>query len=288
MDQDQRLVVFENKEIRRVWYQEEWWYAVIDVVGVLSESGRPRKYWSDLKKKLHDEGYFQLSENIGQLKMKASDGKMRSTDAANTETMFRIIQSIPSPKAEPFKRWFAKVAQERIQEIENPELAAERARQYYRELGYDDDWISTRLQSIEVRGKLTDEWQGRGVKEGLEYSILTAEISRATFGLSPSEYKQVKDLKRENLRDHMTGLEIIFTMLGEEGTRQAAIKKDAQGFDENKDAAKDGGGAAGKAREVYEKETGESVISPQNRKEQIAAAKKAKRLKKGDADEKNS
>lgn len=278
-EEQNKLVVFQEKEIRRTWHNEEWWFSIIDVVAVLSGSNRPRKYWNDLKKKLAEEGYSEVSDKIGQLKMTAPDGKMRATDAANTETMFRIIQSIPSPNAEPFKRWLARVGYERIQEIENPELAAERARQYYQELGYSDDWIAKRLQSIEIRGKLTDEWKERGVKEGLEYSILTAEISRATFGIAPSEYKQLKDLKRENLRDHMTDLELIFTMLGETTTKNKAIEKNALGFGENKEAAIEGGKAAGKALEAYEKETGKEVVSDKNFKHQIAEAKKQKKLK---------
>jgi DNA-damage-inducible protein D len=210
MDEQDKLVVFQEKGIRRIWHNEEWWFAIIDIIEVLSESSRPRKYWSDLKQKLKEEGLIQLSDIIGQLKIESSDGKKYKTDCANTEGMFRIIQSIPSPKAEPFKQWLAKVGYERIQEIENPELAAERARQYYQDLGYSDDWIAKRLQSIDVRGKLTDEWKKRDVKLGAEYSILTAEISRATFGMTPSEYKKHKDLKRENLRDHMTDLELIY------------------------------------------------------------------------------
>ena len=176
MEEQNKLVVFESKEIRRVWHEEEWWFSVQDIIEALTGTQRVRKYWNDLKKKLADEGYTEVSEKIGQLKMEAKDGKMRKTDCANTEIMFRIIQSIPSKKAEPFKRWFAKVAHERIQEIENPELAAERARQYYRELGYSDDWIAKRLQSIEIRGQLTDEWKARDVKEGL------VGFKRKTFG----------------------------------------------------------------------------------------------------------
>ncbi len=212
--------------------------------------------------------------------MKAPDGKRRATDAANTETMFRIVQSIPSPNAEPFKRWLAKVGYERIKEIENPELAAERARALYKEKGYSDEWIEARLKSIEIRGKLTDEWKERGVKEGIEYSILTAEISEATFGLKPSEHKKYKDLKRENLRDHMSDLELIFSMLGETTTRNKAIEKDTQGFQENKEAAREGGTAAGKALDAYEAETGKKVVTDKNYKQQIAEAKKQKRLEK--------
>ncbi len=278
-EEQKRLVVFQEKTIRRAWHNEEWWFSIQDVIEILTDSKRVRKYWNDLKKKLEEEGYSEVSDKIGQLKMEAKDGKMRKTDAANTETMFRIIQSIPSKKAEPFKQWLAKVGYERVQEIENPELAAERARQYYRDLGYDEKWIETRIQSIAIRGQLTDEWKDRGVKEGLEYAILTAEISRATFGLNPSDHKKLKSLDRENLRDHMTNLELIFTMLGEEGTKQKAIEKDAQGFDENKEAAKDGGRAAGKALKAFEEETQQKVVTDKNFKDQIAAAKKNKKLK---------
>lgn len=223
----------------------------------------------------------ELSKGWGQiatpLSVETSGGRQK-LNCASTQGLFRIIQSIPSPKAEPFKLWLAKVGYERVQEIENPELAAERARQYYRDLGYDEKWIEVRIQSIAVRGQLTDEWKGRGVNEGPEYSILTAEISRATFGLAPSEHKEIKGLKRENLRDHMTNLELIFTMLGEEGTKREAIDSDAQGFDENKVAAKKGGTAAGKALQAYEDESGKKVVSPTNFKGQIAEAKKQKRI----------
>ena len=282
MEQENKIIVFQEKQIRRIWHEEEWWFSVIDIVEILSESKNPRRYWSDLKRKLKNEGYDQLYEKIVQLKLEASDGKKYSADCATTETMFRIIQSIPSPNAEPFKRWLAKVGHERVQEIENPELAAERAREYYKALGYDDKWIETRLQSIQVRGQLTDEWKNRDVKEGLEYAILTAEISKATFGLVPSEYKNLKGLQKENLRDHMTNLELIFTMLGEEQTRQESIKDDAQGFEENREAAIKGGTAAGDAREAFEKRTGDKVVSNQNFKQQVEEAKKRKDLPPGE------
>ena len=230
-----KIVVFQEKGIRRVWHNEEWYFSIVDVVEVLTASPIPRTYWSKLKAKILAES--ELNPNWVQLKMMSADGKFYKTDATNTEGMFRIIQSIPSPKAEPFKQWLAKVGYERVQEIENPELAAERSRQYYRDLGYDEKWIETRIQAIAIRGQLTDEWKVRGVKEGQEYAILTAEISKATFGITPSDYLKHKGLKKENLRDHMTNLELIFTMLGEEQTKQEAIRDDAQGFDENKTAA---------------------------------------------------
>ena len=277
-DERNKLIVFQEKEIRRIFHNEEWFFSVVDVVRAIVEVKNSRRYWSDLKRNLQKEGFNEVYEKIVQLKMKASDGKMRQTDTANTETLFRIIQSIPSKKAEPFKQWLAKVGYERIQEIENPELAAERARQYYLALGYSKDWIAKRLQSIEVRGKLTDEWKERGVKEGREYAILTAEISRATFGITPSEYKKIKELKRENLRDHMTDLELIFTMLGEASTKNEALKQDAKGFNENKKAAKEGGAAAGDALKAYEKRTSSKIVTETNFKHQIEEAKNKRLL----------
>ena len=259
-----KVAIFKGKEIRKTIYNDEWWFSIIDVVEVLSESKRPRKYWSDLKKKLMDEGYLQLSEKIGQLKLQSSDGKLRETDCANTEGIFRIIQSIPSPKAEPFKRWLAKVGYERVQEIEDPELATKRTKALYKAKGYTDAWIEKRMRGIAVREELTEEWNNRGIKEQPEYAILTAEISKATFGMTPSEYKDFKRLKRENLRDHMTDLELIFSMLGEAATTEIAREKDAQGFDENKDAAQRGGKIAGDAKAKLEIESSKKVSTPEN------------------------
>ena len=276
--ENNKIVVFESRQIRRVWHKEEWWFSVVDVVEILSESSNPAVYWRVLKKRLKDEGSAQTVTNCNGFKLTAADGKLRLTDCANTETMFRIIQSIPSPKAEPFKAWLARVGYERIQEIENPELAAERAREYYQAMGYSEEWIERRMQSIAIRGQLTDEWKARGVQEGQEYAILTSEISRATFGLTPTEYKDLKSLKRENLRDHMTGLELIFTMLGEEATRMDAVKTDAQGFDKNRESAIRGGTAAGNALETFEKTTGDQVVTRDNFKDQIAEAKQQKRI----------
>jgi hypothetical protein len=277
MEDQNKIIVFQEKGIRRIWHKDEWWFSVVDVIEVLTESSQPSRYWSDIKKRSEKESNqsFAFCERLNLIR---PDGKTYPTDCANTEGMFRIIQSIPSPKAEPFKQWLAKVGYERVQEIENPELAAQRARKYYKDLGYSDTWIETRLKSVEIREQLTDEWKNRGVQEGMEYSILTAEISRATFGLTPTEYKEVKGLKRENLRDHMTDIELIFTMLGEATTRNKAVEKDAQGFEENKEIAKVGGKAAGKARSAYEEETGQKVVSPTNFKGQIAAAKKQKTI----------
>lgn len=259
------LIVFEGSNIRRTFYNNEWFFSVIDVVQVLSESKNARRYWSDLKIKLKDiEGFVELYEKIVQFKIKAPDGKMRETDCANAETLFRIIQSIPSKKAEPFKRWLAQVGYERVQEIENPELAQQRMRELYRAKGYSDAWIEKRIRGIAIRDELTDEWKKRGVKEGREYSILTAEISKATFGLTPSEYKDLKGLNRENLRDHMTDLELIFTMLGEASTKEIAQNTNAQGFNKNQIAAQEGGKIAGDARKQLEIKSGQKVVTGEN------------------------
>ena len=273
MEENNKIVIFQEQNIRRVWHNEEWYYSVVDIMGILTESTNPGVYWRVLKKRLLKEGANEVVTNCNELKVPAADGKMYKTDCANNETLFRLIMSVPSPKAEPFKMWLAKLGKERIDEIENPELAAERARSYYKAMGYDDAWIEMRLKTIEVRGQLTDEWKGRGVQVGMEYSILTAEISKATFGVTPSEYKVIKDLKKENLRDHMTNLELIFTMLGEETTRKNVVAQEAQGFEENKTAAIQGGKAAGKALGAYEEETDEKVMTADNFKAQIEVAK---------------
>ena len=265
-----KIAIFKGKEIRKTIHNGEWWFSIVDVVGALSESANSRRYWSDLKRQLTEkEGFFQLYEKIVQLKLTSSDGKQYKTDCANTEGIFRIIQSIPSPKAEPFKRWLAKVGYERIQEIEDPELASKRTRAIYKAKGYSDDWIEKRMRSIAIRDELTEEWQKRNIKEQREYAILTAEISKAAFGMTPSEYKKHKNLKRENLRDHMTDLELIFSMLGEASTTEITRSKNAQGFDENKDAAQKGGKIAGNARVELEKETEQKVISQENYLNQI-------------------
>lgn len=262
-DSDKALVVFQGKKIRRTWFNDEWWFSVVDIVEALTESGRARKYWSDLKTKLQEEG-FEPSEKIGQLKLKAEDGKLRLTDCANTKNLFRIIQSIPSPKAEPFKQWLAQVGYDRIQEIENPELAQKRMRELYKAKGYSNDWIEKRVRGIAIRDELTDEWKKRGVLEEREYAILTAEISKATFGMTPSEYKKFKGLKRENLRDHMNDLELIFSMLGERVSTEITRKEDTQGYEEVEGAAKRGGKVAGNARKETEKEVGRPVTSREN------------------------
>ena len=260
-----KLIVFEDKQIRRIFHNGEWYFSIIDVIRILSESSDPSRYWTELKKQLTDsEGFFQLLGKIEQLKLASSDGKKYATDTANTETLFRIIQSVPSPKAEPFKRWLAKVGYERIQEIEDPELATQRTRAIYKAKGYSDAWIEKRMRGIAIREELTDEWDKRGIKKQREYAILTAEISRATFGLTPAEYREHKGLQRENLRDHMTDLELIFSMLGEAATKEIAVTHDAQGFEENSDAAKTGGEIAGDARKNLEHKTGKSVVSQSN------------------------
>lgn len=261
----ERLVVFQDKKIRRIFHNGEWYFSIIDVVDVLTESTYANRYWSDLKIQLTDkEGFIQVYEKIVRLKLQAPDGKMRETDTTNTETLFRIIQSIPSMKAEPFKRWLAQVGYERIKEIEDPEVATQRTRALYKAKGYSDAWIEKRMRGIAIREKLTDEWDKRGVKQQREYAILTAEISKATFGLTPSEYKEHKGLEQENLRDHMTDLELIFTMLGEASTTEIAVKKNAQGFPQNKKAAQEGGEIAGDARRALEQKSGHKVVSSSN------------------------
>jgi hypothetical protein len=260
-----KLVVFEDKKIRRIFHNGEWYFSIVDIVRVLTGSSDPSRYWTELRTQLTDsEGFVQLFGKIEQLKLESSDGKKYLTDTANTETVFRIIQSIPSPKAEPFKRWLAQVGYERIQEIEDPELATKRTREIYKAKGYSHAWIEKRMRGIAIREELTDEWDKRGVKLQREYAILTAEISKATFGMTPSEYKQHKGLQKENLRDHMTDLELIFSMLGEAATKEIAVNRDAQDFDENKSAAKMGGKIAGDARNQLEKESGKPVVSQEN------------------------
>lgn len=270
-----KLAVFQSKEIRRTLHQDEWWFSVVDVCGALTESADAGAYWRKLKQRLGQEGSEVVTFCHG-LKLVAPDGKLRVTDCANTEGIFRIIQSIPSPKAEPFKRWLAKVGYARVQEIEDPELATKRTRELYRAKGYSEAWIEKRMRGIAVRAELTEEWKNRGVNGEPEYAILTAEISKAAFGMTPTEYKQFKGLKRENLRDHMTDLELIFSMLGEAATTEIARKQDAQGFPENKVAAKKGGRIAGEAREKLEVETCEKVSTAENYLDEPESRKRLK------------
>lgn len=277
------IKLFEKKQVRSKWVESElkWYFSVIDIVAVLTESTNPRRYWSDLKLQLADkEGFFELYEKIVQLKLESTDGKKYETDCAATDTILRIIQSIPSPKAEPFKRWLAQVGAERLDEIENPELTGQRMRELYKAKGYSDEWIEKRVRGIAIRDELTNEWQKRGVKEKTEYAILTAEISRATFGMTPSEYKNFKELDRptDNLRDHMTDLELIFTMLSEASTTEIARNKNTLGFEDNKRAAKEGGNVAGKARRDLEKKSGKKVVTKENYKH-LVESKKRKEIK---------
>jgi hypothetical protein len=259
---ESKLVVFKGKQIRRTLHNDEWWFAVADVVEALTDTVNATDYIKKMRRR--DE---ELSKGWGQLVtplwIETAGGKQK-INCANTEGIFRIIQSIPSPKAEPFKRWLARVGYERVQEIEDPELATRRTRALYQAKGYSDDWIEKRMRGIAIREELTGEWKNRGIKGEPEYAILTAEISKAAFGLTPSEYKQAKGLKRENLRDHMNDLELIFSMLGEAATTEITRKQDAQGLPENKVAARKGGRIAGEAREKLEAETGAKIVSPDN------------------------
>ncbi len=262
---DNEIKLFEGRQIRSAWdnEKEEWYFSIIDILGVLTESDNPRKYWSVLKTRLKNEGN-ELATNCSQLKMEAADGKMRETDVADMQGIFRIIQSVPSPKAEPFKMWLAEVGKERIDEIIDPELTIDRALDTYLKKGYSREWINQRLQAIQVRKELTDTWQDHGVKAGKEYAILTNEISKAWSGMTTREYKNLKGLKKENLRDNMSTLEIVLNMLAEATTTELTKTKNPQGLDENKKVAKDGGSIAGNARKEIEKETGQPVITSKN------------------------
>jgi len=264
------IKLFEGKQVRAVWMEEEqkWYFSVVDVCGVLTNQPTQRGstlYWGKLKQRLKEEG-SELLTKCQQLKMQAADGKYYETDALDRKGILRLIQSVPSPKAEPFKMWLAQVGDERLEEIENPEIANARMKEIYRQKGYSDAWIEKRIRGIQVRDELTDEWKKRGVKENLEYSILTAEISKATFGMTPSEYRQYKGMgkSKENLRDHMDDLELIFTMLGEASTTRITEGTDAQGFWENKSAAVEGGKIAGDARRQLELKSGQRVSTPEN------------------------
>lgn len=261
------IKLFEGNQIRSVWdnEQEEWYFSVVDVVAVLTESANPRRYWSDLKRKLQiEEGANELYEKIVQLKFKSSDGKMYKTDATDMQGIFRIIQSIPSPKAEPFKLWLAQVGKERIDEIIDPELTIDRALETYLKKGYTREWINQRLQAIQVRKELTDTWLDHGVKEGREFAILTNEISKAWSGMTTREYKDFKGLKKENLRDNMSTLELVLNMLAEATTTELTQIANPQGLDENKKIAQDGGNIAGDTRKAIESKTGQPVITPKN------------------------
>ena len=265
MKQENSIILFNQKEVRRYWDEdnEQWFFSIIDIVAILSDTSNPRRYWSDLKSKLKKEG-SEVYDNIVRLKMPASDGKNYNTDCFSTEDLLRTIQSIPSPKAEPFKIWLAKVGYERIEETEDPELAFDRAMQIYLKKGYSKEWINQRLKSIEVRKELTDEWQDRGVKKGLEYAILTDEITKAWADKSVKEYKKLKGLKKQNLRDNMTNLELVLNMLAEASTTEISKNKKPNSFIENQTIAKQGGHVAGTARKEIESQTGKSIVSSEN------------------------
>ncbi len=280
MTKETAIKLFESKRIRVYWNSdiEKWYFSVIDIIETLTGSQNPRRYWSDLKRKLTKEGFSQLYEIIVQLKLESSDGKKYKTDCADTEGLLRIIQSIPSPKAEPFKVWLAKVGYERIEETEDPEKTFDRAIETYLKKGYSKNWINQRIKSIEVRKELTDEWESRGVKKGLEYAILTDEITMAWAGFTTKQYKIFKDLKKENLRDNMTNLELVLNMLAETSTTELSKEQKPKTLSENKNIAEKGGSVAGIARKDLEKKLGRSVISPLNAKE-LGQKKDSKKIK---------
>jgi hypothetical protein len=262
MTRDTAIRFFEQKQVRSVWdgEEEKWYFSIVDVIEALTGTERPRKYWNDLKGKLKKEG-SELSEKIGQLKMPSADGKLYKTDIIDTEQLFRLVQSIPSAKAEPFKLWLAQVARERLDEIENPEIGIDRLMETYLKKGYSKEWVNQRLKSIEVRKDLTDEWDNRGVKKGQEYAILTDEITKAWSGFTVKQYKQHKDLKKENLRDNMTNLELVLNMLAEATTTEISKEKKPKNFGESKVIAKQGGTIAGNTRKEIEEKTGKRVVS---------------------------
>ena len=267
MDNETSVMLFQNQKIRYIWDEEveEYYFSVIDVVGTVSQSKNPRKYWSVLKTRLNEEG-VEVATICSQLKLPSKDGKMRQTDVATKKQLLRIIQSIPSPNAEPFKQWLAQVGSERIDEIANPEIAVERAISTYRKKGYSEEWISQRIRSMEIRKDLTAEWDRAGVEEGLEYAILTNEISKASFGITTGQHKKVKGLKKESLRDNMTNAELVINMLGELATTEISKVENPEGFEESKDVAIDGGSIAGNARRELEARTGKKIVSSKNAK----------------------
>ncbi|MFZ2152438.1 MAG: BRO family protein [Microgenomates group bacterium] len=265
---DNSVIIFQNNKVRRIWDEQKelWYFSVVDIIEILTGSTNPQVYWRVLKKRLIDEGSNETVTNCNGLKMLASDGKMRITDVADTQNMFRIIQSIPSPKAEPLKLWLAKVGYQRLEEIEDPELAINRALQNFLKKGYSKEWINQRLKTIEVRKELTDEWQSRGVEEGLEFAILTNEITKAWSGKTVREYKNFKNLKKENLRDNMTNLELVINTLAEATTTEISKDRKPKTLNESKQIANRGGQIAGNARKEIELETGKKIVSPKNAK----------------------
>jgi DNA-damage-inducible protein D len=260
--ENSNLIPLEGKEIRKIWHQEQWYFSVVDVIEILTDSNNSNRYWSDLKRKFQKES--QSYDFFVRLNMPRVGGKSYPSDCANTEGILRIVMSVPSPKAEPLRLWLAEQGKRAIEEAENPELMTERQAELYKAKGYTDEWIERRRKTIEIRKELTDEWQKRGVKKGQEYSILTATIAKGTFGLNPSEHGKLKGLENQNLRDHMTPLELIFTALGEELTRDETVKVNAQGFEESHDAATQGGYLAGEARRAIERKSGKKIVSTEN------------------------
>ena len=287
MKKQDAIKIFEDKKVRTLWdgEQEKWYFSVIDVVEVLTNSDRPRKYWNDLKTKLQKEG-SELSDKIGQLKLPAEDGKLRLTDVADTEQLFRLIQSIPSPKAEPFKLWLAKIATERLDEMQDPEITIDRALEQYLRLGYSENWINQRLKSIEIRKELTDEWKNRGLKEGAQFATLTDIITKAWAGKTTKEYKILKGLKKENLRDNMTNTELILNMLAEASTKDISQAVKPATFEQSKTVAKQGGNVANVARKELEAKTGKKVVTSLNAKTALAAKNQSKKLNPENPDEK--
>jgi len=279
MTKDTAIKVFNERQIRTQWDEEDekWYFSIVDVIGILTESPNPRKYWSVLKTRLKAEG-SQLATNCSQLKMMAADGKYYKTDVADTEQLFRLIQSIPSPKAEPFKVWLARVGRERVDEFEDPEIGIDRLMETYLRKGYSKEWINQRLKSIEVRKDLTDEWEDRGVKKGKEFALLTDDITKAWSELTTKQYKQFKGLKQENLRDHMTNLELVLNMLAEATTTEISKEKKPKTFQENRKVARQGGTIAGNARREIEEKTGKKVVSSRNAK-RLSETKRTKKLK---------
>ena len=274
MSKNESIQVFEDKQVRALWSDEQgkWYFSIIDVIAILTGSDRPRKYWSDLKSKLKKEG-SELSEKIGQLKMQSADGKYYKTDVADTEQLLRLIQSIPSPKAEPFKLWLAQVGSERLDEMQDPELSIDRALEQYLRLGYSENWINQRLKSIEIRKELTDEWKAKGLKEGQQFATLTDIITKAWSGKTTKEYKVFKGLKKENLRDNMTNTELILNMLAEASTKDISQATNPKDFDESKKVARQGGNVARVALKELESKTGKKVVSPLNVKKVLGANK---------------
>ena len=264
MEQTDKIILFQDRQIRRLWHNQQWYFNIVDVMAVLTDSEKPRNYWSVLKNRLSKKEGLETLTICKPLKFDTEDGKSRLMDAANTEGVLRLIMSVPSPKAEPFKQWLANVGMQFLDEAENPEIGFERIKEIYRAKGYTDEWIENRLKSIGVRKELTEEWKKRGVRENKDYAILTAEIAKGTFGLTPSQHSQLKGLEKQNLRDHMTNLELLFSAIGEEATRLYAINDDAQGFNENLDSAQSGGKAAGRALKAFEEDKKIKVVSPIN------------------------